>query len=325
MLEGKIETAKRALKLAADMSKTYYGKPLTVTYSGGKDSEVLLRLAMECLKPDEFRAMNSHTTVDAPQTVYHIRKVFERLDREGIDTEIKKPVYKGEPTTMWKLIVQNGMPPTRIARYCCKVLKEAGTPKQMCALGVRGAESKGRSDRGVFGTRARRKQDTAWFGLDHSEQVFKDALKTADDLGHDARGGDAFDCKLIESAKKNKELVINPIIDWADTDVWEFIRDRKCEYNPLYDMGYSRVGCVGCPLASRKTRMRDFKNFPKYKDNYIRAFDRMLEARKALGKDDTLLKPGWFEAGVWYTGKDVFSWWMEDYKYECDGQMEFDK
>ena len=83
MLDELIERSKKILTLAADMSKTYYGKPLIITYSGGKDSDVLLHLAESCLKPDEFEVLNSHTTVDAPETVYHIRETFERL-RGGV-------------------------------------------------------------------------------------------------------------------------------------------------------------------------------------------------------------------------------------------------
>ena len=82
-LEEKIIKAGKTLRLAADMSKEYYGKPLVVTYSGGKDSDVLLHLAEKNLNPDEFEVVNSHTSVDAPETVYHIREVFKRI-RGGV-------------------------------------------------------------------------------------------------------------------------------------------------------------------------------------------------------------------------------------------------
>lgn len=78
-LEAKIEKSKEVLRLARDMSLEYYGKPLVLTYSGGKDSDVMLDLAIKTLKPDEFEVINSHTSVDAPETVYHIRDVFNRV------------------------------------------------------------------------------------------------------------------------------------------------------------------------------------------------------------------------------------------------------
>lgn len=103
-LDDKIKEAKRTLRLAADMSAYYYQKPLIICYSGGKDSDVLLDLAKRCLKTDEFEVLNAHTTVDAPETVYHIRDVFQECEKQGIKTTIKMPTYKGQPTSMWRLI-----------------------------------------------------------------------------------------------------------------------------------------------------------------------------------------------------------------------------
>ncbi|MEM4204307.1 MAG: phosphoadenosine phosphosulfate reductase family protein [Candidatus Methanomethylicaceae archaeon] len=41
---------------------------------------------------------------------------------------------------------------------------------------------------------------------------------------------------------------INPIYDWNDQEVWKYIEENKLPYNPLYDMGYRRIGCWCCPL-----------------------------------------------------------------------------
>lgn len=153
-LSEKIDKTKRTLILAADMSKTYYNAPLIIAYSGGKDSDVLLHLAESCLKPSEFEMVNGHTTVDAPETVYHIRETFKRLNEKGIKTTIdyhKKP--DGTNETMWSLIERKSLPPTRIVRYCCQVLKETTTPHRLCALGVRAAESTKRQGRDTFSTR----------------------------------------------------------------------------------------------------------------------------------------------------------------------------
>lgn len=153
-LSEKVEESKRALRLGADMSKEYYHSPLIVTYSGGKDSDVMLRLAQETLEPHEYMVMNSHTTVDAPETVYHIRNVFKNLNKHGVKTYIDYHADKnGHRTTMWNLIPQRLMPPTRLVRYCCAVLKETGTPNKIASLGVREEESTNRSGRDIFGVR----------------------------------------------------------------------------------------------------------------------------------------------------------------------------
>ena len=94
------------------MSKDYYHKPLIITYSGGKDSDVMLHLAETCLDPTEYEVLNSHTTVDAPETVYHIRDTFKRLEDKGIKATVDYHVENGKRITMWNLIPSKLMPPT---------------------------------------------------------------------------------------------------------------------------------------------------------------------------------------------------------------------
>ena len=76
----------------------------------------------------------------------------------------------------------------------------------------------------------------------------------------------------------------------------------------MYKCGYDRVGCIGCPMAGSK-RYKQFADFPKYKQSYIRAFERMLDARKEKGLETQ-----------WETGEDVFRRWMND--DNLVGQME---
>lgn len=83
----------------------------------------------------------------------------------------------------------------------------------------------------------------------------------------------------------------------------------------MYAEGFSRVGCVGCPMAGKR-RYRDFARWPAYEKLYIRAFDKMLEIRRQRGK----------LGGSWRsdtTGEDVFHWWMED--GVLPGQLSFDE
>ena len=62
-----------------------------------------------------FEVHNSHTTVDAPQTVYHIREKFKELENLGIKCEIEKPpINKSDPKkrrfTMWSLSISSITP-----------------------------------------------------------------------------------------------------------------------------------------------------------------------------------------------------------------------
>lgn len=106
----KEQTAMERLRLASDMSLRLYHRPLLLTDSGGKDSAVICKLAENAGIP--FEIVHSHTTADAPETVYHVRKRAKEYELKGVSYTIHYPTYKGEPTSMWKLIPIKLMPPT---------------------------------------------------------------------------------------------------------------------------------------------------------------------------------------------------------------------
>ena len=83
MDKDKITKAIEAFKTAEKIANDFYDKPVVVTYSGGKDSDVLLDLAIK--SGIEFEVSHSITTVDAPQTNRHVNRVFERLREKGIN------------------------------------------------------------------------------------------------------------------------------------------------------------------------------------------------------------------------------------------------
>ena len=302
-VKRKEQQALDAIRLASKLSETYYHQPLIICYSGGKDSECILHLALR--SGAKFEVLNSHTTVDPPDAVYHIREVKKELESVGINFTIRMPVFKGQPTSMWKLIEQKKMPPTRLARYCCEILKEGGTPNRVAAVGVRAAESKKRSGRDFFLGKKPGFKDIKYLSIEHVAEQFESSLKAAEDLGQKPEEADSFDCEFIAMAKRNNEIVVNPIYEWTDQDVWDYIRYYNIPYCSLYDKGYKRLGCVMCPLASKEQRLREAKDFPIYKSNYIKAFDRMLEARKRAGKND---RDG---HGTWTDGESVYRWWMQ--------------
>lgn len=273
----KEQKAIERLKLAAEMSETYYGKPLIVTTSGGKDSDVCIALALAA--GIDFEVQHNHTTADAPETVYHVRDMFRQLEAKGIKCTVNWPTYKGAPVTMWSLIPQKLMPPARVARYCCSILKEGGGKGRMITTGVRWAESVSRRNkRGIYE------------GMPHD--ISKKVIINNDN--DDAR-------RIFESCKLQAKRICNPIVDWTDRDVWDYIESEKIPVNPLYRCGFHRVGCIGCPLAGKRGRELEFARYPTYQRAYIRAFDRMVEERQNRGLPCD-----------WQTGKDVFHWWMED-------------
>ena len=233
----------------------------------------------------KFEAVHNLTTADAPETVYYIRQQSDvRIDRPTI--------------TMWDLIPKKKIPPTRNVRCCCDVLKERSGEGRVKIIGVRWAES------------PRRRENADVVKIMGKP---KTTQKMADELGIDYRitkqGGTIFSSdnneakKLIEGCYRKTPTAINPIVDWTDEDVWEFLHHYGCEGNPLYQCGFKRVGCIGCPMTGRKERQREFSIYPKYRQNYVTAFDRMLKARTEAGLSNDI---------NWRDGESVMRKWLEE-------------
>ena len=109
--------------------------------------------------------------------------------------------------------------------------------------------------------------------------------------------------KMVESCYKDTtKMYVNPIIDWTDNDVWEFIRQYNIPYCKLYDEGFKRIGCLFCPMAGSQ-RMIEYKRYPKIADAWIRAFEKIHAKKKSEGKASV---------DRWANGKDMFMWWIRE-------------
>ncbi len=238
-----------------------------LAFSGGKDSQCIYHLCKEA--GVKFDAHYSHTTVDPPEVIYFIREHYP-------DVQVDDP-----GTTMWQLILKKGMPPTRKVRYCCDELKEGGGRGRFAVTGVRWEES------------SKRKHNRGLLELNNYTRHFVKLLNDNDE----AR-------RMFESCVMKSMHTLNPIIDWTREDVWEYLNSRGIPHCKLYDEGFDRIGCIGCPLAGSRQMQFEFARYPKYRAAYVRAFDKMLEARKGNGKP----------YHQWQTGEDVMQWWLTDGK-----------
>lgn len=263
--------------------------PFVVADSGGKDSSVLTHIALKA--GVKFRVIHNHTTVDAPETVYFVRNKFKKLNEMGICTEISYP-----KKTMWELIVKKKLPPTRLKRYCCSELKETYGKGEKLVTGVRKAESRNRrKNQGAVTFLNAKKEIRNLVDNTNFIQTNKGGIIILN-LDNDEKR------RIVETCYRTNKTLINPLIDWEDDFIKWYIKHEGIEINPLYSRGWKRVGCIGCPMASKKQRIKEFSEYPKYKQLYIHAFDRMIEERKRAGlKVDN----------GWKTGKHVFEWWLE--------------
>ncbi len=128
-----IEKEKRAIEYLRAFEPE--NEPYYLCYSGGKDSDCIRILADIAGVRHDIE--HNLTTVDAPETVRYIKSIP--------NVNINYP-----EKTMWQLIVDKKMPPTRTMRYCCEKLKENGGKGRVKVTGVRKEESKSREENGGF-------------------------------------------------------------------------------------------------------------------------------------------------------------------------------
>ena len=216
-----------------------------VAFSGGKESVVILDLVKK--SKVRYDAHYNITGIDPPELYYFIRDNFPEVQRHRPEK------------TIWRLIVERRMPPTRKVRYCCQELKERGGAGRRVVTGIRWAESTRRGKRTMV------------------EACFKDKSK----------------------------IYVHPIIDWSETDVWDYIRMNKLPYCHLYDEGFKRLGCIMCPMNGN--RATEVNRWPRYYQKYLMAFDACLAKRRVDGLKTT-----------WETGHEMMEWWLKNADHRID-------
>lgn len=104
-------------------------EPVEISYSGGKDSEIILELAK--MSGIAFRAIYKNTSIDIPGTISHCKS-------KGVEVLAPKMNF-------FDLVKKKGAP-TRRARFCCEVLKEYKVLDR-AVQGIRRSESIKRAER----------------------------------------------------------------------------------------------------------------------------------------------------------------------------------
>lgn len=266
-----------------------------VAFSVGKDSQCIYHLCQ--MAGVKFDAHYSVTSVDPPELVQFIKRQYP-------DVIFDLPRYAdGSRITMWNLIPKYQMPPTRMVRYCCEALKESRGEGRVVVTGVRWAESARRkaahdvaSIKGKPKTTEKMAQE---IGADY--RINKSGALVLNDDNDPAR-------RMVEQCYRTQKVMVNPIVDWETEDVWAFLNEiAKVPHCCLYDQGFERLGCIGCPMSTHAKEALD--RWPKYKELYLRSFARMIKVREETGKDN--LHPR-----DWSTPEKVMALWLQGQQKE---------
>lgn len=158
-------------------------------------------------------------------------------------------------------------------------------------------------EKGVIPTRAARwccdeykhypapKDSTLLMGIRHEESVARQQWREVDWF-----------------RKSPRSRVVLPILRWDSEYLWDFIREEKLPYCELYDRGFARIGCIGCPLADRSSRRFEFDLYPKYEAGWRRALDRIWAKKQGTKQRDGR---EWFGSALFDHPDDMWDWWVK--------------
>ena len=249
-----VELLQKAEKIALnyDAENGYY-----LAFSGGKDSQALFHMTQ--LAGVKFRGHMNLTSVDPPEVIRFVKKNYPEV-------ELIKP-----GKSIFQHAIEKQILPTMRVRWCCSEYKETAGAGKVTLIGIRKAESSRRAKRNEVEIN-NRKFSGDLDGLDEyrQEQKAKRARHKSKEQGVNITNADEE--QTLGCIHGKESLLISPIIFWTEKDVWEFLNDVvRVPHCSLYDEGWHRIGCIGCPMSSHRQKMIENKRYPHIKRGWIKA------------------------------------------------------
>ena len=256
-----------------------------VQFSGGKDSQASLILAVKKYGKENIVACFCDTGWEHQDTYMHIKNVVQQL---GVSlVTLRSDKYKD----FVDMSIKKGRFPSSQRRFCTSELKVipmidyilAQDESFIIIQGIRAKESKVRAGYDV---------ECSYF-----KEYFNDEIKG---LYHKRA--------VLEWCKTHDASVLRPIFHWSAQDVIDYILANGQRPNPLYERGFSRVGCFPCIMC----RKREIQLISK--DDW--ATKRLLDAEKQMKvekRGSTFFSPGYIPArfcanGQYPTVEEVFKY-----------------
>lgn len=287
-----IELLRKAEKLAKayDPDNGYF-----LAFSGGKDSQALYHVAK--LAGVEFKAHMNFTSVDPADVIRFVR-------REYPDVETIPP-----KDSIYNIAIKKMILPTMRIRWCCQEFKENAGAGKVTLIGIRHSESSRRSKRNEVEIN-NRKYSGNLEGLDGYRKSYfaKTRNKKKQVTIVNADGETTIGC-----ISGKESILISPIIHWTENDVWAFLKAVGAKHCNLYDEGYTRIGCIMCPMSKRKQKLMEVERFPHVKRNWLKA----IKAIKATYRERGLVKGIWSVPLPGDEAEQIFDWWISGKSFKA--------
>lgn len=213
------------------------------------------------------------TSVDPPEVIRFVKQHYPEV-------KLIKPKM-----SIYDMAKKKGVLPTKRVRWCCTEFKEMSGAGKVTLIGIRQAESARRAKRNEVEMDRHKFSGTFDQWSEHRE-------------------------KMVTCVKGKDKILVSPILQWTEKDVWDFLKGNNIPYCSLYDKGYKRIGCILCPMSSHKHKLREIKDFPHVRNKWIETIKWLRENKwtnTSLG-DDEEMAFNW-----WISGKSFKQFYADEY------------
>ena len=227
------------------------------TFSGGKDSQALYHIVK--MAGVKFKTHMSLTSVDPGDVIRFVKAEYPSVIRH-------KPKM-----SMFKAAVEHKILPTMRVRWCCADFKESAGAGKVTLIGIRAEESTRRAKRHeVEVSNKNFSGNIDEFEQWSDKEIEKKRLKLKRKLNEDEFSVESDN--EIRCINGKDSILVSPIFRWTERDVWYFLNNIiHAPHCSLYDEGYTRIGCILCPMSTHKSKLRDVERFPHVKRGWIKA------------------------------------------------------
>ena len=183
------------------------------SFSGGKDSQVVLDLVTRVIPSEDIIVVYSDTGYELPTSLDLYNKVEQLYEEKYPNISFYLAKNHEKVLNYWNLMGS----PSNVHRWCCGVMKTAPLYKLL----------KEESNLG------RQPHVLSFIGTRSEESLKRSTYQ-----------------KIAKDAKHANVINVSPILEWNTTEVWLYLLFNKLPINPAYRNGLGRVGCVICPFGS---------------------------------------------------------------------------
>lgn len=227
------------------------------TFSGGKDSQALFHIVK--MAGVKFKTHMSLTSVDPGDVIRFVK------------TEYSSVVRHKPKLSIFQKAIERQILPTMRVRWCCADFKESAGAGKVTLIGIRAEESARRARRNEVEVSGKKfSGNLTEFEEWSKSEIERKQKKTKRKINEDEFAVNTDN--EVRCINGKDSILISPIFEWTEKDVWYFLNNViKAPHCSLYDEGYTRIGCILCPMSTPKSKLRDIKRFPHVKRNWIEA------------------------------------------------------